>query len=361
MKQTMGYILALFLGLFIGWLAQQFWFFGRDADATLPSERNIERFHNRLESLRRQPEIPKRQSPDIEVLLVTETPIDKLLAREDFDASIAWFQSNEAADLSLALKIAELGFTRQQYEQLLLFLYDVRLQLDAPAEQTLLKEISQLVERIDKQLTEEQDIPRLVDIYRLLISLEADNTYYYLRLSYWLIQAGEVYQAKEALIGAKNDIVYQSAFQELETLIEQTENGQINYFVPLSKVGEHYLVSVTLNGGFEAQLMLDTGASKTVLKGMIADRFLSLNEREGTLISMNTANGKAEGVSLSLDRMQLGEADLSDIGIVLMDLPSFRHDGLLGMNVLNKFEFSIDQTNSQLILRPKLSASRLPR
>lgn len=357
MKQTMGYILALFLGLFIGWLAQQFWFFGRDADATLPSERDLARFESRLEFLKRKPEIPRKQATEAKVLAVTDSPIDKLLSREDFDASIVWFQNSETADLSQALKIAELGFSKQQYEQLLFFLYDVRLQLDAAAEQALLKDISLLVERIDKQLTEEQDIQRLVDIYRLLISLEADNTYYYLRLSYWLIQAGEIYQAKEALVGAKNDIVYQSAFQDLEKLIEQTENGLLNYFVPLNKSGEHYLVAVTLNDVFEAQLMLDTGASKTVLKGLIADQFLSVNEREGTKISLNTANGKAEGLSLSLSRLQLGDAGLSDIDIVVMDLPSFRHDGLLGMNVLNKFEFSIDQANSQLILRPKLNAS----
>ena len=368
LKQTMGYILALFLGLFIGWLAQQFWFFGRDADATLPSERNLARFQSRLESLKRQPEMSEKVSPAIEILAVTESPIDKLLAKKEFDASIAWYQSHaigghssEAEDLSLALKIAELGFSRQQYEQLLFFLYDVRLQLDATAEQSLLKDISLLVERIDKQLTEEQEVQRLVDIYRLLISLEADNTYYYLRLCYWLIQAGEIFQAKEALIGAKNDILYRNAFQELETLIEQTENGQLNYFVPLTKAGEHYLVAVTLNGAFDTQLMLDTGASKTVLKRNVADQFLSANELAGSIISLTTANGKAQGLSLSLSRLQLGEADLSEIDIVVMDLPSFRHDGLLGMNVLNKFEFSIDQANSQLILRPKLHASILPR
>jgi len=29
----------------------------------------------------------------------------------------------------------------------------------------------------------------------------------------------------------------------------------------------------------------------------------------------------------------------------------------LGMNVLNRYEFSIDQVNSQLILRPRLSST----
>lgn len=359
MKQTAGYLIALFLGLFIGWLAQQFWFIGRDAEYTLPSERDLARYQNRLEQLKREPVAEEKISP-ITSLSKVDSSFDKQIVNEDFEGSIVEYQNAGVASLKKALSIAELGMSRQQYETLLLFLYDVRLQLDAKDEQLLLKEIAILVEQMDKQLTAQQDVQRLVDIYRLLISLEAENPYYYLRLSYWLLQAGELVQAKEALTGAKNDIRYAKDLKELTGLIERTENGRLNYYVPLTQAGDHYLVAVTLNDSLETQLMLDTGASKTVVKSELADRFLTGYQRDGSTIRLSTANGDAEGLALNLSHLRMGDADLSDIEIVLMELSGFGHDGLLGMNVLSRFEFSIDQMNSQLILRPRLGSGLKP-
>ena len=356
MKQTAGYLIALFLGLFIGWLAQQFWFIGRDAEYTLPSERDLARYQSRLQQLKSQP-VAVDESNTLAVVAEVNSSFDKALFNEDFEGSVARYQITGTVSLEQALKIAELGFSKQQYEALLLFLYDVRLQLDASEEQALLKEVASLVEQMDKELTAQQDVQRLVDLYRLLTSLEAENPYYYLRLSYWLLQAGEIAQAKEALIGAKNDIRYAADLKELSSLIEQTENGRLNHYVPLTQAGDHYLVSVTLNESIDTQLMLDTGASKTVVKADLADQFMAGSQREGTAIRLTTANGEAEGLALSLDRLKLGDADLTDIDIVLMELAGFSHDGLLGMNVLNRYEFSIDQVNSQLILRPRLSST----
>ncbi len=353
MKQTMGYISALFLGLFVGWLAQQFWFFSREPESVLPSERNLERFHNRLSVLKHA----SSSLPDTPLTMLTEKsatpPVKQLLEEKDFEAGIEWYQNTLSTDLSLALDIAELGYDKAYYEQLLFFLYDLRLQLDVKDEQRLLKKIYAMVERIEKQLMAEQRIDRLVDIFRLLISLEAENTLYYLRLSYWLIQVGDLFQAKEALIGAKNDIRYQGALRELQDFIAQTENGQLNFVIPLIRAGEHYLVTVLLNEDVEVQLMLDTGATKTVLKSVLADQ-LSESATRGDLISMNTANGQAKGRLVTLRSLQMGGLNLTDIEMVVMDLPSFKYDGLLGMNILNKYEFSIDQAANQLILRPRL-------
>jgi clan AA aspartic protease (TIGR02281 family) len=346
-------MLALFLGLFIGWLAQQFWYIGRGSEYAMPGERDLVRYQQRLDMLRRQ---PYEQHPvaSLSSALTQNASSNPEFSAEDFDAGVIWFQNNESADLTQIMKIAELGFASEHYEPVLLFLYDVRLQLDSADESALLKEITSLVERIDTRLTEAQQVQRLVDIYRLLISLQAENTYYYLRLSYWLIQAGESLQAKEALSGAKNDIRYAATYKELEELIVQTETGRLNYAVPLTRVGEHYLVGVTLNENLETRLMLDTGASNTVLKAEIAEQFLPGSEVEATVVQLSTANGKTEGLSVNLDQLRLGEVAFSDIELVVMELPDFQYDGLLGMNILNRFEFSIDQLNSQLVLRPKL-------
>lgn len=359
MKQTAGYLIALFLGLFIGWLAQQFWFIGRDAEYTLPSERDLARYQSRLEQLKRLPVVEEKITT-LAALTKVDSSLEKLLANSDFEGGIVWYQTSGASSLKQALSIAELGYSKEQYEALLYFLYDVRLQLDAKDERALLQEIAKMVGQMEKQLTAQQDVQRLVDIYRLLIALEAENPYYYLRLSYWLLQAGEIAQAKEALIGAKNDIRFAADLKELSGLIEKTEQGSLNHYIPLTQVGDHYLVTVTLNESFETQLMLDTGASKSVLKMDLADQFLSWSQQDSTAVRLTTANGEADGVIIQLEHLKLGDANLTDLEIVAMELRGFRHDGLLGMNVLNRFEFSIDQANTQLVLRPKLSSGVTP-
>lgn len=358
MKNTMSYILALFIGLFVGWLAQQFWFIYHESEAALPSERNLARFQSRLESLKLNSTEPMLVVAGVaQALPKAISEIDRMLLEKDFEGSVAWYYQTSNVDLARALEIAQLGFSLGMYEPVYMFLYEHRPQLDLQDEEKLLETIYQWVARMDKILAESQQTSRLADIYRLLVSLEAENTDYYLRLSYWLIHEDDLQQARQALVGAMNDITLVEDVRQLELFIEQKEQGMFEMVVPLTQSGEHFLVDVSLDDSITGQFMIDTGASKTVIKSSLWPAFSSNVMTAGTPVTLNTANGKTTGLIHNVEHFRFGSMEIEGIEVVAMDLPDFQHDGLLGMNVLNRFEFAIDQTNLQLKLFPKVKAT----
>lgn len=353
MKRTVGYLIALFLGLFIGWVAQQFWLSKNALDASTAQNYSISRQQQRLVALREQvmrsADKPAPISPDKGVW----PKFDLAVNEKQLELALDYFYQLDSAKLKDALRVAQLLYDAERFESLLSFLYEYRYGLDLQTERQLLKEIHRLVEKMDAQLGERRDLEQLVELYRQLIFLEADNSFYYLRLSYWLLQSGNSGEAHQSLLGAVNDIEFQHEIKALQEAIELYEKIGPQLDVPLRQEGEHYLVTVNFDSDLSLELMLDTGASKTVLKqsmlGGSREQLLSQAEK----IVMNTANGQALGYAVQFNNVSIASLSVSELDVVLMDLPNFKYDGLLGMNLLSQFDFKIDQENAVLSLAPK--------
>ena len=130
--------------------------------------------------------------------------------------------------------------------------------------------------------------------------------------------------------------------------------------IPLVSVGRsQYLVETNIipvegDREYSANLLLDTGASLTVLTQNFFQKIAVGNrariERNAV---MNTAGGRVEAPIYNIKRFRVGEYELSNLDVVVMDYPSGESQGLLGMNFLGQFDFEIDQENQWLILGPK--------
>ena len=102
------------------------------------------------------------------------------------------------------------------------------------------------------------------------------------------------------------------------------------------------------------RLLLDTGASITALSAeAIQDLGLRPN---GTIITLNTANGRTQSRLFRTDRLRLGRLQLNDMVVAEIDLSGSRGiAGLLGTDVLNQlneqFSYPIDDENNALIFR----------
>lgn len=355
MKRTVGYLIALFMGLFIGWVAQQFWLSQLALDAATAQNYSISRQQQRLSNLREQ--LKQATSSASETPLIDRAPsnarFDLALNEKHLDLALEIFFQLDSATLNDALRLAQLAYDAERYEMALTFLYEYRYGLDLQAEQILLQEIYRLVEKIDARLSERSDIDQLVEIYRQLTFLEADNSFYYLRLSYWQLQLGNSTDASQSLLGAVNDIEFQGEIDKLQEAIALYEKIGPQLAVPLRQEGEHYLVTVNLDSQLNVELMLDTGASKTVIKREVLANtgLMAFSEADKTL--MNTANGQTLGYSVQLNNVSIASLSVSSLEVVVMELPSFKYDGLLGMNLLSQFDFKIDQENASLNLAPK--------
>jgi predicted aspartyl protease len=119
--------------------------------------------------------------------------------------------------------------------------------------------------------------------------------------------------------------------------------------------GNQVLVPTRISHGggeIEVMLLLDTGASLTTVSRGVADR-LGLAEEEkmsarvagGGVIRFHT--GRVETLRIGTLRMRNVM-----VGIIDEKGPAGGHDGLLGMNVLRNFRYSVDYQNASIRWEP---------
>jgi len=184
----------------------------------------------------------------------------------------------------------------------------------------------------------------------------------------WLVaraqyQLGEFNYARDVLKPLLSQPNYkikaQTLLADIDIALRKPES------IPLVRHGEHFIVQALMNDSFNVSLMLDTGASISLLSESAFDA-LSQNSNVVYLedLKLNTAGGT---VTASIYQV----AEFAIQGYVVNDFvfavsPYFvnsnestnigkreDNDGLLGMNFLRNFDFYIDQNNNLLILKNK--------
>jgi clan AA aspartic protease (TIGR02281 family) len=353
MSKPSTYLYALISGVLLGWLAQQFWSVGgvqtnRARDSLLAQNAA------RLEHL-------KSMSQKVAPLLVAKAPLKSqkyalidLLAKGQIELAEELFRESWgylSHDLSISRAIAEAWISVGHHESALTLLYDQRLFIPYSQEADLLELIYELVEKIETNLEQKQQLYAVIGLYRQLLNLHAEHIPYYLSLTYWLIESGDFYSAEQSLAGAMNDARYQEEVNQFIALIEQGDSAASVVTVPIHKIGEHFVVSVIINNTYTMDLMIDTGASMSVLKtSFVAENMEAVFYNAESLV-MSTANGTVDGKKLIIESFMLGQHELKDVEVGALPLKGFKYDGLLGMNILSRFEFFIDQEQQLLILK----------
>jgi predicted aspartyl protease len=118
--------------------------------------------------------------------------------------------------------------------------------------------------------------------------------------------------------------------------------------------GQRIMVGVKINGGFTAQLLLDTGADRT----MISPRTL---QAAGVSITRPVATGNVTGVTgtdridyVVVDSLEVGEARVGRMPVGAYELAGTgAGDGLLGRDFLDQFTMTVDAAKGEVHLVPK--------
>jgi clan AA aspartic protease (TIGR02281 family) len=131
--------------------------------------------------------------------------------------------------------------------------------------------------------------------------------------------------------------------------LAQTQSGAI--LVPIHMTGSAAFVPVTLNHAIQATMLLDTGATYTVVSRRLAS---SLGLYEASRATLSTANGLISVPLARLQSIKVGVAEALNVTVAIQDIstnPTVA--GLLGLDFLSRFHTSIDARKQLLILAPR--------
>jgi clan AA aspartic protease (TIGR02281 family) len=123
--------------------------------------------------------------------------------------------------------------------------------------------------------------------------------------------------------------------------------------IPLQKAGNLLVVQANLNGSRDARLILDTGASHTILSYAVARDLGIYSEQRGTSVTLKTAGGQVQADVVRVNSIRLGDAEVRNSQAAIYDVPDVPAgvEGLLGLTFLHQFAVTLDVAKGQLHLR----------
>jgi predicted aspartyl protease len=116
--------------------------------------------------------------------------------------------------------------------------------------------------------------------------------------------------------------------------------------------GKPIMVSAKINGAGPAQLMLDTGASVTVINPRVLAG-MGIGSREALRGSVKSATGSADVLFIPVESIEVGGARSGPLRVAAHDVDLGQGDGLLGRDFLDQFTVNIDSTAGVVTLSPK--------
>jgi hypothetical protein len=121
-----------------------------------------------------------------------------------------------------------------------------------------------------------------------------------------------------------------------------------SFVIPVLTTGSSVIVRVTLNHSLTAYLILDTGATTTMVSRRIAHDLAlhSVGYRKGY-----TVGGPVTRPVAQLQSLKVGEAEVQNLLVSIHDFhPNPQIEGLLGLDFLNNFHVSLDAKKKLLTL-----------
>ncbi len=116
--------------------------------------------------------------------------------------------------------------------------------------------------------------------------------------------------------------------------------------------GQPIMVSARINGAATAELMLDTGATRTVINPKVLEAG-GVSYRDAQHGSIRGVTGDAEVLAVNIDRIDVSGAAYGPLLVVSHDTGFARGDGLLGRDFLDHFTINIDNGAGMVTLTPK--------
>lgn len=193
----------------------------------------------------------------------------------------------------------------------------------------------------------------LASLLESLLSYEPDNRYMLINLANAYAETRQygLMESTLAYLPQEDKDAQQLLDRMQQDLARPQPDRQIASGIPLRQSGDHFSVTATLNNLVSLDLMIDTGASTSVISQGLFDALpASINPAFIGRYPVNTAGGKVMAPIYRFRSLAITHHAVDNIAIVVLPIEGLEGDGLLGMNFLRAFHFQIDQENSELFL-----------
>lgn len=215
------------------------------------------------------------------------------------------------------------------------------------------------VEAADRQLAGQERGQTLIGFYQTLAQLDLARPADRVRLAELHLRHGDTDRARSLLtplaehpqLGARARSLLNDPAPARSSAPAAPPADRLS----LTQVGSHYALPLTLDERSEVNLVIDTGASLTTLSQSAFERlrgqvrFTELGPQ-----MFNTAGGSTRGMVYRVESVQLGRHRLEGAPVAVLDFDTPAGvDGLLGMNILSRFRFEVEQDEQRLKLQPR--------
>jgi clan AA aspartic protease (TIGR02281 family) len=330
-----------------------------DAFRQLLESKAFERAMERYEALQAQADDAAVQRGRVRLLEHAR----RLITQADYPTAIQLLQlflQIDYRDVEARLLLANAWYGEGDLRAAIGQLYEAKGQAWRPETlEALTRRIRAVMAEYSDALKQGGDSAGLLELYQDLTRLEPSYAPYFIGLATAQLALDDIDAARQSLLLVAQDPEVGARARELlvgvrvaasdaqppETSAAATEVAGI----PLVRTGSHFLVDARL-GSQQARLLIDTGASLTMLTPDTLNRYGSGAHATGRTGLFNTANGRVNAPIYRLDTLSVGDWQISDLDVGVLEPGDPGIDGLLGMNFLRHFQFFIDQNEALLRL-----------
>ena len=200
-------------------------------------------------------------------------------------------------------------------------------------------------------LQKRKNFDELIPFLEQMMEYDLFKTYYSLELGKLYFGLQKYGESRTLLLEVKEDTNYGKQAQNLLEEIGKLEEAarEYDHKIPLHRRGEHFSVQVTVDGAVTLNLLLDTGATYTLVsKGKLFSPAVLRRD-----LKLRTAGGEITADLCRTETFTLQDIELHHFKIMVAPFEHKGIDGLLGMNFFKKFKFFVDQKEMILYLSEK--------
>ena len=265
-------------------------------------------------------------------------------------------------DVEARILLAEVYLGEKDFHAAIDQLYEVRGYAYRPV---MLQRISSRIRSIVAErvlsLKRNNDKNALLALHQHLTQLEPDHAPWFIGLAAAQLALDDQEAARRSLRLVSQDADVgaqaQAMLSELTIVLAEVHDTEPQVSaaevvgIPLHRSGNHFIVDARQARGQNIRLLIDTGASLTMFTPDVLEQHGIRYQNTGRTRVFNTANGPVRAPVYILDSLSVGDWQVNQLEIGVLDLSgSSNIDGLLGMNFLKHFQFFIDQNEALLRL-----------